>query len=65
MTHVPFGMLLSRGLDSSLMDVITSQHLNEIEATNVWGALLHTFFVNLKAMIDLDLYLKALSMIPT
>jgi hypothetical protein len=54
MTDVAFGLLLSRGLDSLLMDVITSQHLNDMEAANVWGAQLHTFFVSLKAIIDLD-----------
>jgi len=54
MTNVAFGLLLFRGLDSPLMDVVTSQHLNDIEATNVWGVQLHTFFVSLKAIIDLD-----------
>jgi len=54
MTDVPFGVLLSRGLDSSLVDVVTSQHLNDIESTNVWGAQLHTFFVSHKVMINFD-----------
>ncbi len=65
MTDVAFGMLLSKGLDSSLIDVVTSRHLNDMEATNVWGAQLHIFFISLKAIIDLDQYLKPLSMIPT
>jgi len=51
---VPFGMLLSRGSDSSLVAIMASRHLNNIEVTNVWGAQLHTFFVSLKVMIDLD-----------
>ncbi len=54
MTDVAFGLLWSRGLDSPLMDVVTSQHLNDMEAANVWGAQLHTFFVNLKAIIEYD-----------
>jgi asparagine synthase (glutamine-hydrolysing) len=54
MTNVPFGMLLFRGLDSSLVAVMASQHLNDIETTNVRGAQLHTFFIDLKVMIDFD-----------
>ncbi len=42
------------GLDSFLMVAVASQHFNDIEATNFWGTQLHTFFVGLKVMIDLD-----------
>jgi asparagine synthase (glutamine-hydrolysing) len=54
MTDVPFGVFLSRGLDSSLVVGVASQHLKDTQAANVWGAQLHTFFVGLKVMIDLD-----------
>jgi len=54
LTDVPFGMLLSRGSDSSLVAIMASRHLNNIEVTNVCGAQLHTFFISLKVMIDLD-----------
>jgi asparagine synthetase B (glutamine-hydrolysing) len=47
-------MLLSRGLDSSLVVTMASQHLNDIEVANVWGAQLHIFSICLKVMIDLD-----------
>jgi asparagine synthase (glutamine-hydrolysing) len=65
MTDVPFGVLLSGGLDSSLVATVASRYLNETEAANVWGAQLHTFSVGLEVMIDFDYYLKALNMIPT
>jgi asparagine synthase (glutamine-hydrolysing) len=65
MTDVPFGVLLFGCLDSVLVATMASWHLNDTKATNVWGAQLHTFFVGFKVMIDLDYYLKALSMIPT
>jgi hypothetical protein len=35
MTNVPFGVLLFRGFDSSLMNVVTSQQLNDIQVANV------------------------------
>jgi asparagine synthetase B (glutamine-hydrolysing) len=35
MTDVPFGVLLPRGLDSSLVAVVASQHFNNIEVANV------------------------------
>jgi asparagine synthase (glutamine-hydrolysing) len=54
MTDVPFGVLLSGGLDSSLVATVASRHLNDTKADNVWGAQLHTFSVGLKVMIDLD-----------
>jgi asparagine synthetase B (glutamine-hydrolysing) len=54
MNDVPFKMFLSRGLDFSLVVAMASQHLNDTEVANVSGAQLHTFFVNLKVMIDVD-----------
>jgi asparagine synthetase B (glutamine-hydrolysing) len=54
MTDVPFGVLLFGGLDSSLVVAMASQHFNDIEIANVWGAQLHTFFIDLKVMIDFD-----------
>jgi hypothetical protein len=54
LTDVPFGMLLFRGLDSSLVVTMASRHFNDIEVANVWGAQLHIFSINLKVMIDLD-----------
>jgi asparagine synthase (glutamine-hydrolysing) len=35
MTDVPFGVLLSKGMDSSLVAVVASRHLNETEPANV------------------------------
>jgi asparagine synthase (glutamine-hydrolysing) len=54
MTNVPFGVLLSGGLDSSLVAIMASQHFNNIEVANVWGAQLHIFSISLNVMIDLD-----------
>jgi asparagine synthase (glutamine-hydrolysing) len=54
MINVPFGVFFSRGLDSSLVAMVASWHLNDTKAANVWGAQLHTFSIDLKVMIDLD-----------
>jgi asparagine synthetase B (glutamine-hydrolysing) len=54
MTDVPFEVFLSRGLDSSLVVAMASQHLNDTKVIYVNGAQLHFFFINLKVMIDLD-----------
>jgi len=54
MTDLPFGVLLSRGLDSSLMVVVASRHLNDAEIANVYDARFYTFSINLKVMIDFD-----------
>jgi asparagine synthase (glutamine-hydrolysing) len=53
MTDVPFGVLLSGGLDSSLVAAVASRHLANSKAANVWGAQLHTFSVGLKGSPDL------------
>lgn len=48
MTDVPFGVLLSGGLDSSLVAAVASRHLAEIEGASQWGSQLHSFCVGLK-----------------
>jgi asparagine synthetase B (glutamine-hydrolysing) len=53
-TDVPFGMFLFGGLDSYLVVTMASQHLNDIEVANVWGAQLNIFSIDFKVMIDLD-----------
>lgn len=51
MTDVPFGVLLSGGLDSSLVAAVASRHMVELEAACQWGSQLHTFCVGLKVII--------------
>ncbi|KAG7034197.1 Asparagine synthetase [glutamine-hydrolyzing] 3 [Cucurbita argyrosperma subsp. argyrosperma] len=53
MTDVPFGVLLSGGLDSSLVAAVACRHLADSEAANQWGSQLHTFCVGLKGSPDL------------
>ncbi|PIA32324.1 hypothetical protein AQUCO_04500137v1 [Aquilegia coerulea] len=53
MTDVPFGVLLSGGLDSSLVASITARHLAETKAAKQWGAQLHSFCVGLEGSPDL------------
>ncbi|KAK7853767.1 asparagine synthetase [glutamine-hydrolyzing] 3 [Quercus suber] len=53
MTDVPFGVLLSGGLDSSLVAAVASRHMVELEAACQWGSQLHTFCVGLKGSPDL------------
>lgn len=52
MTDVPFGVLLSGGLDSSLVASVASRHLSETKAA-LWGPKLHTFSVGLAGSPDL------------
>ena len=52
MCDVPFGVLLSGGLDSSLIASITSRYSKSI-LNNVWGSKLHTFSIGLKGSPDL------------
>lgn len=47
MTDVPFGVLLSGGLDSSLVASITARHLAGTKAAKQWGTQLHSFCVGL------------------
>lgn len=48
MTDVPFGVLLSGGLDSSLVAAVALRHLEKSEAARQWGSQLHTFCIGLK-----------------
>ncbi|KMZ68355.1 hypothetical protein ZOSMA_23G00030 [Zostera marina] len=49
MTNVPFGVLLSGGLDSSLVPAIICRHLEGTKAVK-----LHSFCVGLEGSLDLN-----------
>lgn len=51
MTDVPFGVLLSGGLDSSLVAAVANRHLANTEAAVQWGSQLHTFCIGLKVIL--------------
>eukprot|EP00253_Pinus_taeda_P024409 PITA_24409 len=53
MTDVPFGVLLSGGLDSSLVAAVASRYLAATKAGKQWGDKLHSFCVGLKGSPDL------------
>ncbi|XP_044505144.1 asparagine synthetase [glutamine-hydrolyzing] 1 [Mangifera indica] len=53
MTDVPFGVLLSGGLDSSLVTSVTARHLAGTKAAKQWGTQLHSFCVGLEGSPDL------------
>ncbi|KAM5577261.1 hypothetical protein ABKV19_007884 [Rosa sericea] len=53
MTDVPFGVLLSGGLDSSLVAAVACRYLAKSEAARQWGSQLHTFCVGLEGSPDL------------
>ncbi|KMZ70781.1 Asparagine synthase (glutamine-hydrolyzing) [Zostera marina] len=53
MTDVPFGVLLSGGLDSSLVAAVTCRHLEGTKAAKQWGTKLHSFCVGLEGSPDL------------
>ncbi|KAH1225887.1 Asparagine synthetase [glutamine-hydrolyzing] 2 [Glycine max] len=48
MTDVPFGVLLSGGLDSSLVAAVTARYLAGTNAAKQWGTKLHSFCVGLE-----------------
>lgn len=50
MTDVPFGVLLSGGLDSSLVAAVASRYLAGTKAANIWGKQLHSFCVGLEVI---------------
>ena len=52
MAEVPFGVLLSGGLDSSLIASITNDLVKNKGGTN-WGNKLHSFSIGLKGAPDL------------
>ncbi|KAI3932321.1 hypothetical protein MKW98_025041 [Papaver atlanticum] len=53
MTDVPFGVLLSGGLDSSLVASVTARYIAGTRAAKQWGAQLHSFCVGLEGSPDL------------
>ena len=53
MTDVPFGILLSGGLDSSLVAAVAVRHLAGTEAAKRWGTKLRSFCVGLEGSPDL------------
>lgn len=55
MTDVPFGVLLSGGLDSSLVAAVASRHLADSKIAKQWGSQLHTFCIGLKVIVVLFL----------
>lgn len=51
MTDVPFGVLLSGGLDSSLVAAVANRYMAQSDAARQWGSQLHTFCIGLKVII--------------
>lgn len=53
MTDVPFGVLLSGGLDSSLVAAVATRHLAGTKTAQKWGTQLHSFCIGLEGSPDL------------
>ncbi|KAM0941246.1 putative asparagine synthase (glutamine-hydrolyzing) [Dioscorea sansibarensis] len=53
MTDARFGVLLSDGLDSSLVAAVIARHLAETKAAKLWGTELHSFTVGLEGSPEL------------
>ncbi|ONK62687.1 uncharacterized protein A4U43_C07F6920 [Asparagus officinalis] len=53
MTDVPFGVLLSGGLDSSLVAAVTARHLGGTKAADICENQLHSFCIGLEDSPDL------------
>lgn len=53
MSEVPFGVLLSGGLDSSLVAAVTARQLATSDGPAPWGKKLHTFAIGLEGSPDL------------
>ena len=53
MTDVPFGVLISGGLDSSLVAAIVKRHVDSKTSKTMWGNNLHSFSIGLKGAPDL------------
>ncbi|KAJ0978163.1 hypothetical protein J5N97_013637 [Dioscorea zingiberensis] len=56
MTDVPFGVLLSGGLDSSLVAAVTARYLNGTKAAKHWRAQLHSFCVGLEVNLTFNIF---------
>nr|CAD1841919.1 unnamed protein product [Ananas comosus var. bracteatus] len=53
LTDVPFGVLLSGGLDSSLVAAVTARHFAGTKAAEHWGGQLRSFCIGLEGSPDL------------
>jgi len=54
MADVPFGVLLSGGLDSSLVTAIAAKHRDRATNSLDWSEKLHTFSIGIKGAPDLE-----------
>jgi len=54
MADVPYGVLLSGGLDSSLVTAIAAKHKNQSTNSLNWSDKLHTFSIGIKGAPDLE-----------